>query len=106
MAIDVHMIELSDGAEMPAIGSGAPGTWGRGAPPATRRPRRSARGVEAGVMLVDTAEMYGDGEAERLVGEALLGTAGSRRPRAARGPHYSLQGLPVERRARPHLRRL
>ncbi len=31
-------------------------------------------------MLVDTAEMYGDGEAERLVGEALLGTAGLAAP--------------------------
>ena len=102
MAIDVHMIELSDGAEMPAIGQG---TWylGEGRSPRDEESEALRAGVEAGVMLVDTAEMYGDGEAERLVGEALLGTAGLAALRAARGPHDSLQGLPVERWARPHL---
>ena len=28
-------------------------------------------GIEAGLTLIDTAEMYGDGEAERIVGEAM-----------------------------------
>lgn len=75
MVTDVHMIELSDGAEMPAIGQG---TWylGEGRSPRDEEVEALRAGVEAGVMLVDTAEMYGDGEAERLVGEALLGTAG------------------------------
>ena len=79
MAIDVHMIELSDGAEMPAIGQG---TWylGEGRSPRDEESEALRAGVEAGVMLVDTAEMYGDGEAERLVGEALLGTAGLAAP--------------------------
>lgn len=79
MAIDVHMIELSDGAEMPAIGQG---TWylGEGRSPREEEAEALRAGVEAGVMLVDTAEMYGDGEAERLVGEALLGTAGLAAP--------------------------
>ena len=79
MAIDVHMIELSDGAEMPAIGQG---TWylGEGRSPRDEEVEALRAGVEAGVMLVDTAEMYGDGEAERLVGEALLGTAGLAAP--------------------------
>jgi diketogulonate reductase-like aldo/keto reductase len=31
------------------------------------------RGVELGLTLIDTAEMYGDGGAERLIGEALGG---------------------------------
>jgi diketogulonate reductase-like aldo/keto reductase len=31
------------------------------------------RGVELGLTLIDTAEMYGDGGAERLLGEALRG---------------------------------
>lgn len=30
-------------------------------------------GVELGLTLIDTAEMYADGESERLVGEALRG---------------------------------
>jgi len=30
-------------------------------------------GIDAGLTLIDTAEMYGDGEAERVVGEAIEG---------------------------------
>ena len=30
-------------------------------------------GVEAGMNLIDTAEMYGDGAAEMLVGDAIQG---------------------------------
>jgi len=30
-------------------------------------------GVELGLILIDTAEMYADGESEWLVGEALRG---------------------------------
>ena len=60
MVTDVHMIELSDGAEMPAIGQG---TWylGEGRSPRDEEVEALRAGVEAGVMLVDTAEMYGDG---------------------------------------------
>ncbi len=62
--------------EIPVIGQG---TWnlersrlfGGGA----RRRAIAAlrRGVELGMTHVDTAEMYGDGEVERIVGEALRG---------------------------------
>jgi len=44
------------------------------------RPERREReiatlreGLDLGLTLVDTAEMYGDGRSERLVGEALAG---------------------------------
>jgi len=30
-------------------------------------------GIELGMKLIDTAEMYGDGDSERLVGEAIKG---------------------------------
>lgn len=58
------------GVEVPLIGQG---TWnlevaGRAAGVATLR-----RGLELGMTHVDTAEMYGDGDVERIVGEAIEG---------------------------------
>ena len=57
---------------MPALGLG---TWRIG-----ERQRERAReiealrlGLELGMTLIDTAEMYGDGGAEELVGEAIAG---------------------------------
>ena len=61
---------LPDGEKVPALGQG---TWMMG----ERRDRREAevaalrKGVELGMMLIDTAEMYGDGAAETLISEAL-----------------------------------
>ncbi len=60
------------GRAVPIVGQG---TWnvptrGAGADAAKRALRR---GIELGMVHVDTAEMYGDGAAERLVGEAIDG---------------------------------
>jgi diketogulonate reductase-like aldo/keto reductase len=43
--------------------------------PARRRAEREALrlGIELGMTLIDTAEMYGDGRSESLVGEAIAG---------------------------------
>jgi diketogulonate reductase-like aldo/keto reductase len=57
---------------MPAFGIG---TWRMGES-ARRRPRELEAlkyALELGYPMVDTAEMYGDGEAEEIVGEALAG---------------------------------
>lgn len=68
----MRTVRLSDGVEVPALGQG---TWRM----AERRKRRTGEiaalraGVELGMTLIDTAEMYADGEAERLVGEAVEG---------------------------------
>jgi diketogulonate reductase-like aldo/keto reductase len=56
--------------EVPVIGQG---TWnlelaGRAAALATLR-----RGIDEGMTHIDTAEMYGDGRVERIVGEAIAG---------------------------------
>ena len=60
------------GERVPALGQG---TWNIGDDPATRRDEIAAlrRGIERGLTLVDTAEMYGDGRSEELVGEAIAG---------------------------------
>jgi diketogulonate reductase-like aldo/keto reductase len=58
--------------ELPAIGQG---TWYMGEGLTARRDevRALQQGLELGLMLIDTAEMYGDGGAEEVVGEALTG---------------------------------
>jgi len=58
--------------EVPVVGQG---TWnvptrGSAADDAKRAMRR---GIELGMVHIDTAEMYGDGAAERLAGEAIAG---------------------------------
>ncbi|WP_413367904.1 aldo/keto reductase [Lysinibacillus sp. 3P01SB] len=56
--------------EVPAIGMG---TWYMGEDPDKRSQEIKAlqTGIEHGLTLIDTAEMYGDGLAEELVGEAI-----------------------------------
>ena len=61
---------LPDGEQVPALGQG---TWMMG----ERRDRRADEiaalqaGADLDMTLIDTAEMYGDGAAESLLGEAL-----------------------------------
>jgi len=68
----IRTVTLPDGTRVPALGQG---TWGMG----ERRERRAAEvaalrtGLDLGMTLVDTAEMYGDGGAEEVVGEAIDG---------------------------------
>ena len=61
---------LANGSVVPVLGQG---TWYLGDDPASREAEVAAlhAGIVAGMTLIDTAEMYGDGRAERLVGEAL-----------------------------------
>ncbi|WES70233.1 aldo/keto reductase [Superficieibacter sp. HKU1] len=59
-------------ATLPAIGQG---TWYMGESRSQRAAEVAAlrAGVEQGLTLIDTAEMYADGGAEEVVGEALKG---------------------------------
>ena len=64
-------VRLPDGATVPALGQG---TWRMG-----ERGDRAAEaaalrlGLDLGMTLIDTAEMYGEGGAEEVVGEAVQG---------------------------------
>ena len=51
------------------------GTWNMGDMPARRSAEIAAlrRGIELGMTVLDTAEMYGSGRSESLVGEAIRG---------------------------------
>ncbi len=57
---------------LPAIGQG---TWymGEGLAPKDQEVRALQQGLDSGLTLIDTAEMYGNGAAEEVVGEALRG---------------------------------
>ncbi|MEX0842117.1 MAG: aldo/keto reductase, partial [Xanthobacteraceae bacterium] len=68
----VRTIRLPSGDTMPALGQG---TWMLGDDP-RRRPdeiKALRTGLDLGMTLIDTAEMYGDGAAEELVAEAIAG---------------------------------
>src|SRR5215213_1201939 len=70
--LTVPEVRLNDGTLVPALGLG---TWHMG----ERRERASREaaalraGLDLGMTLIDTAEMYGDGGAERVVGDAIAG---------------------------------
>ena len=49
------------------------GVWARTPACASRRSPPFAPGIDLGMTLIDTAEMYGDGATETLLGEALAG---------------------------------
>ncbi|WP_342565012.1 aldo/keto reductase [Paenibacillus sp. FSL R7-0345] len=65
-----NRIKLRNGASVPRIGQG---TWNMGEDKASRSEEIASLrlGVELGMNLIDTAEMYGEGRSEELVGEAI-----------------------------------
>ncbi|WP_312376352.1 aldo/keto reductase [Stutzerimonas nitrititolerans] len=67
----MRRIRLGEG-EVPVVGQG---TWHMGENPAERSREIAALrlGIELGMTLIDTAEMYGEGGAEEVVGEAIQG---------------------------------
>ena len=66
----IPTIRLPSGVEMPVFGLG---TWRMGESARRRSDEVAAlrHGLERGVRLIDTAEMYGDGEAEAIVADAV-----------------------------------
>jgi len=68
----MRTVTLKEGVKVPVFGLG---TWRMG----ERRSQRAAEvaalklGLELGIRLIDTAEMYGEGVAEEIVGEAMGG---------------------------------
>jgi len=65
-------IPLPSGERVPALGQG---TWNMGDHKATRAEEIAAlrMGIDHGLALIDTAEMYGSGRSEELVAEAIAG---------------------------------
>jgi len=68
----MRTVALSDGNRVPVLGQG---TWRMGESKSARAREVAALrlGIELGMSLIDTAEMYGDGGAEEVVAEAIDG---------------------------------
>ena len=65
-------VRLPSGERVPALGQG---TWNMGDKKRERAHELAALrlGLDLGITLIDTAEMYGDGNAEELIAEAIEG---------------------------------
>ena len=70
--LTMRAVDLPSGETIPVLGMG---TWhlaeGRHPPEVEMDALRT--GLDLGMTLIDTAELYGDGASERLVGEAIAG---------------------------------
>jgi diketogulonate reductase-like aldo/keto reductase len=68
----VRTTSLPSGEAVPVLGQG---TWGMGEKPSRRQEEIEALrlGLDLGMTLIDTAEMYGDGAAEELIAAAIAG---------------------------------
>ena len=68
----MKLVTLPSGETLPALGQG---TWNMGDKRDTRREEISSLqlGLDLGLKLIDSAEMYGEGKAEELIGEAIAG---------------------------------
>jgi len=66
----MRKIKLKDGAVVPYVGQG---TWYLGENYSKRNEEIKALcyGIDNDMKLIDTAEMYGDGKSEKLVGEVI-----------------------------------
>jgi diketogulonate reductase-like aldo/keto reductase len=66
----MKFINLPSGQPMPILGMG---TWRMGESSEQRQIEVTAlrHGLDLGMTLIDTAEMYGEGGAESVVGEAI-----------------------------------
>lgn len=65
-------VQLPDGERVPALGQG---TWGMGETKRAHADEVAALrlGIDLGMTLIDTAEMYGEGGAEEVVADAIDG---------------------------------
>jgi diketogulonate reductase-like aldo/keto reductase len=63
-------VSLPDGARVPVLGQG---TWNMGEKKSAHKDEVAALrlGIDLGMTLIDTAEMYGEGGAERVVADAI-----------------------------------
>ena len=68
----IRTTQLPSGEAVPILGQG---TWGlaEGKHERDQEIRALRLGLELGMSLIDTAEMYADGETEKLVGDAING---------------------------------
>ncbi|HWB48617.1 MAG TPA: aldo/keto reductase [Stellaceae bacterium] len=66
------MVELPDGGRVPALGQGS---WhlAQGRHPLAEEEEALRTGIALGLSLIDTAELYGGGRAEQMIGRVIAG---------------------------------
>ena len=71
----MRTLTLTSGRAVPVLGQG---TWNMGEDPSRKADEVASLrlGIDLGMTLIDTAEMYGEGGAEEVVGEAVAGRRG------------------------------
>jgi diketogulonate reductase-like aldo/keto reductase len=100
----MRSVILPDKTTVPALGQG---TWRMGEDARLQKQEIAAlrAGIDLGMTLIDTAEMYGDGATEALLGEALAGLRERVFLVSKVYPHNAGRGL-IERACEASLRRL
>jgi diketogulonate reductase-like aldo/keto reductase len=63
-------VKLRDGSVVPALGQGS-ARLGQGRHPETVEEEALREGISLGMTLIDTAEIYGNGDAEKLIGRVI-----------------------------------
>ena len=66
------MVELLDGSRVPALGQGSAGL-AAGRHPAAQEEEALRTGISLGMTLLDTAEIYGSGKSEQMIGRVVAG---------------------------------
>ena len=71
-AATARTVGLADGTSVPALGQGS---WhlGQGRRPPAEERAAMAAGLDLGLTVLDTAELYGDGKAEELIRQVIAG---------------------------------
>jgi diketogulonate reductase-like aldo/keto reductase len=65
-------VKFPDGTTVPALGQGS-ANLGQGRHPEAAEEEALRTGLSRGMTLIDTAEMYGDGRSEKLIGGVIAG---------------------------------
>src|SRR5690348_13548031 len=65
-------VKFRDGTIVPALGQGS-ANLGQGRRPETAEEEALRKGLSLGMTLIDTAEIYGDGRSEKLIGRVIAG---------------------------------
>jgi hypothetical protein len=94
----VRTTKLPSGESVPVLGQG---TWHLGEDWRRRKDEIAAPnlGIDLGMTLIDTAEMYANGEAEVLVGEAIAALKSFWSARCS--PRTQQEGAPCRLRGQP-----
>ena len=66
------MVKFPDGTIVPALGQGS-ANLAQGRRPEAAEEEALRTGLSLGMTVLDTAEMYGDGRSETLIGHAIAG---------------------------------